>query len=235
MRVLAIGDIHGCLRAWDTLLSLVAPATNDWIITLGDYIDRGPDSCGVLERLLEVHRSGRLIAISGNHEEMLLDVREDLSTLQEWLAFGGKETLDSYARAGLGSDLHAIPEQHWTFLQEICVDYFETDTHFFVHGSVDARLPLGQQSARTLRWEKFTHVRPHCSGKVMVCGHTHQRSGVPRNLGYAVCIDTWVYGNGWLTCLDVESGKIWQANEKGATREAMLDDFLESAPPNSKS
>jgi serine/threonine protein phosphatase 1 len=235
MRVLAIGDVHGCLRAWDALLAEVAPAPSDWIVTLGDYIDRGPDSCGVLQRLLELHRGGRLIALSGNHEEMLLRVREDFSTLGDWLAFGGQEALDSYARAGFGSDLQAIPETHWSFLQEVCVDRFETDTHFFVHGNVIPRLPLSQQPTEVLRWQKFSNPPPHCSGKIMVCGHTHQRSGLPRNLGHAVCIDTWAYGNGWLTCLDTASGQIWQANQQGETRKAMLDDFLEPAARGSKS
>jgi serine/threonine protein phosphatase 1 len=154
MRVLAIGDIHGCLQALDTLLTAVAPTGNDWIVTLGDYVDRGPDSCRVLERLLELHRGGRLIALGGNHEEMLLGVREDFSTLPAWLEFGGQETLDSYARAGFGSDLQAIPENHWSFLQEVCVNCFETETHFFVHGNVDPRLPLSQQPTEILRWQK---------------------------------------------------------------------------------
>jgi serine/threonine protein phosphatase 1 len=227
MRVLAIGDVHGCLRAWDALLAVVAPTAGDWIVTLGDYIDRGPDSYGVLNRLLELHRGGRLIALSGNHEEMLLAVRDDFSTFPAWLEFGGRETLDSYERAGLGCDLQAIPENHWSFLQEVCVDRFEIETHFFVHGNVTPHLPLSQQSGEVLRWQKFSNPPPHCSGKIMVCGHTHQRSGLPRNLGHAVCLDTWAYGNGWLSCLDIGSGQIWQANQQGQTRKAMLDDYLE--------
>jgi len=59
-----------------------------------------------------------------------------------------------------------------------------------------------------------------------VCGHTQQRSGVPLNLGYAVCIDTWAYGNGWLTCLDVTTGDVWQANQRGDRRTGRLDDYF---------
>jgi len=66
---------------------------------------------------------------------------------------------------------------------------------------------------------------PHCSGKIMVCGHTSQKSGVPLNLGHAICIDTWAYGKGWLTCLDVISGRVWQANQAGQQREAWIDEF----------
>ncbi|HEY9796072.1 MAG TPA: hypothetical protein V6D30_10555, partial [Leptolyngbyaceae cyanobacterium] len=69
---------------------------------------------------------------------------------------------------------------------------------------------------------------PHCSGKIMVCGHSSQKSGVPLNVGHAICIDTWVYGKGWLTCLDVTSGRVWQANQAGQQREAWIDQFAEA-------
>jgi serine/threonine protein phosphatase 1 len=60
----------------------------------------------------------------------------------------------------------------------------------------------------------------------MVCGHTQQRSGVPLNVGHAVCLDTWAYGGGWLTCLDVTTGAVWQANQRGERRTAHIDDYL---------
>jgi serine/threonine protein phosphatase 1 len=69
-----------------------------------------------------------------------------------------------------------------------------------------------------LYWESFDNPPPHASGKIMICGHTSQKSGRPRGLGHAVCIDTWAYGQGWLTCLDVGSGKYWQADQQGETR-----------------
>jgi serine/threonine protein phosphatase 1 len=74
-----------------------------------------------------------------------------------------------------------------------------------------------------LYWEHFRNPPAHVSGKVMVCGHTPQKSGRPRSIGHAICIDTWVYGKGWLTCLDVESGKYRQANERGETRSDWLE------------
>ncbi len=63
----------------------------------------------------------------------------------------------------------------------------------------------------------------------MVCGHTHQPNGLPRNLGHAVCIDTWACGGGWLTCLDTGSGRFWQANQLGQTRTAVLENCFERA------
>ena len=72
MRILAIGDIHGCSIAFDTLIASVQPQPNDKIITLGDYVDRGPDSKGVIDRLIALHETGQLTALRGNHELMML-------------------------------------------------------------------------------------------------------------------------------------------------------------------
>src|SRR5690348_9795781 len=91
MRLLAIGDIHGCLRAFTTLLDLVALHPDDQIITLGDYVDRGPDSRGVLDRLVALYDTGRLIPLRGNHDVMMLGAREIPDPF--WLGFGGAATL----------------------------------------------------------------------------------------------------------------------------------------------
>ena len=73
MRTLAIGDIHGCLTALTTLLDFVAPAADDRLVALGDYVDRGPDSRGVLDLLIALHAGGRLVALRGNHDEMMTE------------------------------------------------------------------------------------------------------------------------------------------------------------------
>ena len=72
MRTLAIGDIHGCRTALDHLLAFVKPLPGDMIITLGDYVDRGPDTKGVIDRLIELHATGQLIPLRGNHEIMMI-------------------------------------------------------------------------------------------------------------------------------------------------------------------
>lgn len=230
MRILAISDIHGCSIAFDALLASVNPQPNDKIITLGDYVDRGPDSRGVLERLITLDKKGQLIALRGNHELMMLQARDGKKS--EWLAKGGDATLNSYSpsdkankKVSKASKLADIPESHWNFIENICIDWYEINTHFFVHANVHPYKPLAQQSKRMLFWEKFDNPVPHFSGKTMVCGHTSQKSGLPINLGYAICIDTRVYGKGWLTCLDVRSGKVWQANQAGNVRTAWIDEF----------
>lgn len=225
MRILAIGDIHGCLTAFDTLLSAVQPQRDDWLITLGDYVDRGPESAAVLDRLLEISKAGRLVPLRGNHEQMMLDTYDDHSLLPMWLANGGQATLNSYATDGQPGTLDDVPQAHWDFLLHSCVDWFDTKTHFFVHADAMPELLLPDQPISVLRWQKLIRPRPHRSGKVMVCGHTVQTSGKPLNFGFAVCIDTWVYGDGWLTCLDIGAGQVWQANQNGQLRTSNIAEY----------
>jgi len=225
MRILAIGDIHGCSIAFDTLIAAVRPQPNDKIITLGDYIDRGPDSKGVINRLIALHETGRLTALRGNHELMMLQVRDRYRKKSQWRDSGGDATLASYAKSGKVGKLADVPEEHWDFIENVCVDWCETERHFFVHANAYPDLPLADQPDYMLFWEKFGNPIPHLSGKIMVCGHTSQKSGVPLNLGHAICIDTRVYGKGWLTCLDVTSGRVWQANQAGDVRTAWIDEF----------
>lgn len=230
MRILAIGDIHGCSTAFDTLLSTVKPQPNDQIITLGDYVDRGPNSKGIIKRLIALHKTGQLVALRGNHEVMMLAARFSKKEEAAWRYRGGKETLVSYAKSDKAARLKDVPACHWDFLENVCVDWYETDTHFFVHANAHPELPLAQQPSHMLFWEKFGNPTPHCSGKTMVCGHTSQKSGLPINLGHAICIDTRVYGKGWLTCLDVTRGKVWQANQAGQVRTAWIEDFAPRLP-----
>ena len=217
MRVLAIGDIHGCSGALDALLSAVAVQPDDTLVTLGDYVDRGPDSRGVLDRLIALCRSRYVVALRGNHDQMMVQARDGGEALLNWRSSGGDTTETSYG--GLG----AVPAEHWRFIKDQCVDCWETETHIFAHASVYADLPLFEQPSYVLHWGRLDKAKPHESGKVMVCGHASQKDGVPLNLGFVVCIDTWAYGGGWLSCLDVTSGQVWQANQSGQQRQFWLE------------
>ena len=222
-RHLAIGDIHGCITALRSLIDFVAPSVEDTIVTLGDYVDRGPDTRAVLDLLIDLGRHHTLVPLRGNHEIMMLDAMEKGSWLGPWLKYGGDETLRSYAAsAGAAGSFTDIPDAHFDFLQNKLCAYYESESHFFVHAFADAKVPLQDQSDATLYWRKFVDPKPHCSGKTMVCGHSIQDSGYPQNLGHAICIDTWAYGDGWLSCIDVDSDTIWQANESGDTRSFFL-------------
>ncbi|MDJ0556966.1 MAG: metallophosphoesterase family protein [Microcoleaceae cyanobacterium MO_207.B10] len=226
MRILAIGDIHGHSGAFDALIAAVKPKLEDIIVTLGDYVDRGPDSKGVINRLIALHETGQLVALRGNHELMMLRSRDFPEQHESrWQKLGGKATLASYSKSGKSPKIKYIPDEHWHFIENICVDWWESDEHFFVHAGVAPHLSLTEQSEYELFWEKFNNPMPHCSGKTMVCGHTSQKNGKPLNIGHAICIDTRVYDQGWLSCLDIASGKLWQANKKGKLRTTSIYDF----------
>ncbi len=224
-RTLAIGDIHGCLDHLDALLAAIDLKPSDHLILLGDYIDRGPDSAGVLKRLLRLSSTHRLSCIKGNHEDLMLDARNGPQPFAEWILNGGDATLQSYA--GTRASLRDVPAEHWRFLETSLVDYVETKTHIFVHASAQPDLPMDEQPDYMLRWERFEDIRPHNSGKTLICGHTPQKDGTPHNKGFAICLDTHACGFGLLTCLDIKSGKITQADENAQISRSHISDYDE--------
>jgi serine/threonine protein phosphatase 1 len=216
-RTIAIGDVHGCANALAALIAAIDPADADRLILLGDLVDRGPDSRGVVEAVIDLGKRCQVIIVQGNHEEMLLAARNNPQpeTMYPWLNHGGMATLDSY---GSGKGPADLPGEHVALL-ESCVPYFETETHMFLHANYDPNEPLARQSPRTLRWESLRERIPvrHVSGKTAILGHTPQTETI-LDRGYLKCIDTHIYAGGWLTALDVECGRIWQANDAGQTR-----------------
>lgn len=225
-RHLAIGDIHGCINALTSLIDFVGLQPDDKIVTLGDYVDRGPNSRAVLDYIIALGKSHDLVPLRGNHEIMMLDSRTKESWFRAWLSYGGEATLRSYSssdsQAGSFGD---VPDEHIEFLENALSPYYECESHFFVHANADAEVELADQTDSALYWRKYDSPERHFSDKIMVCGHTTQTSGIPRSNGNAVCIDTWAYGTGWLSCLDVTTGTIWQANEIGDTRRFSLSDI----------
>lgn len=220
-RVLAIGDIHGCGVALRRLLATVDVQSSDTLVVLGDVVDRGPDTRDVVEQLLELRDRCRLVLIEGNHEEMMLDALSG-GDVAGWLPFGGHETLESY-----GGSVEGVPESHREFLGT-GLAYWETDEMIFVHANLEAGVPLSDQQPAWLRW---THLDgselPHPSGKRVVCGHTPQSSGLPLVFDGWLCLDTLCWAGGFLTCVDLGSNEIWQAQESGTVR--AVRSLLESA------
>ncbi|HEY9752684.1 MAG TPA: metallophosphoesterase family protein [Coleofasciculaceae cyanobacterium] len=226
MRLLAIGDIHGCSIALDTLLNAIDPQRYDKLVALGDYFNKGPDSKGTVERLITLYDQGRLIPLLGNHELKILAAKN-----HQVMEYGDSQvlidqhTLGSYTEPGEKGQIENIPNYHWSFIETACLAWWEGDNVFFVHATVDPNKPLIEQPSEKLFWEKFNNPAPHVSGKMMICGHTPQQNGYPLNLGHAVCIDTWACGGQWLTGLDVQTGEIWQTNQKGQVRRSQLENF----------
>jgi serine/threonine protein phosphatase 1 len=212
-RLIAIGDIHGCHVAFQAILEKIAPEADDTLVTLGDYVDRGPDSRSVIESLIELRKKCNLVSLLGNHDDILLDICQGQEELMaDWLNFGGEETLASYRT----SRPQLIPLDHVRFL-ESCTLLYETESHFFTHGSYDPTVPLDRQNPSLLLWGKLRPIppEPHYSDKTAIVGHTAQRDGRILDLGYLKCIDTCCYGDGFLTAMEVNTGRIWQVDKKG--------------------
>ena len=222
MRTLAIGDIHGCHTALTTLLKSLELRPNDKLIFLGDYIDRGPASRQVIETLLELKKSHSPVFLRGNHEVMMLEARRDSLKGNLWRSYGGLEALESYGAGFQKRWASAIPKEHWNFVENT-QRFLETDTHIFVHAGLDPDLDMDDQPDWHLYWEFLDRLKPHKSDKQIICGHTPQRSGKIKNLGFALCIDTAPVKDGWLTALDVNAGNYWQTNERGQTRRGALE------------
>lgn len=222
-RTLVIGDMHGCSTALDLMLQELAPQSNDVLVTLGDYIDRGPDTRGVLDRLLDLEQRTRLIPLLGNHEILMLDARSNLVDAGSWYCVGGKQTMKSYGCEDT-PNWDAIPQEHWDFLSQRLRRWHANETHIFVHANANAMLPMPDQSDDWLFWRRFDDSHPHFSGKTLICGHTAQKNGLPRILPGRICLDTWAYGDGWLTALDVGTGTLLQTNQRGEARRYSFDE-----------
>lgn len=221
MRTLAIGDIHGCSTALEVLLREVEPKAGDRIVFLGDYIDRGPGSRQVIDRLVELSDQFLTVFLRGNHEVMIPEARMDPLKASLWQSYGGLDALASYGAEFRQDWAAAIPGTHWAFLEKT-VRYFESADKIFVHACLDPELEMRDQPDWLLFWEFLDQMRPHKSGKRIICGHSPQRAGLVKNLGFAVCIDTGAVAGGWLTCFDVDSGRYWQADQQGRTRKSAL-------------
>jgi serine/threonine protein phosphatase 1 len=204
-RLLAIGDIHGCLTQLQKLLGMVLPDEQDQVVFLGDYVDRGPDSAGVIEELIDFRKKlPRTVFLRGNHEQMLLDYLAGRNT-SLFLMNGGDKTLASYRAKGWWP----LPEAHLAFLKML-KDRHETNRFIFVHAGLRPGAPLTEQVQEDLLWIRQDFI---CSdydwGKTVVYGHTPLQE--PFFSETRVGLDTGcVYGR-VLTCCDLLQGRIWQA------------------------
>ena len=211
-RTIAIGDIHGHVDALRGLLRWVEPSPADTLVFLGDYVSRGPDSREVIQTVIDLGRRFRVVALCGNHEQMLVDARRDPAALASWVAVGG----DASLVAPSASDAwRAFDDDQWAFVESLAACH-ETHRHFFVHANYAPNRPIAEQDSQTTLWLPLEPPPgPHFSGKVAIVGHTPQFDGTVLNLGHLVCIDTGCGLGGVLTAFDVGSGRLWQVDERG--------------------
>lgn len=204
-RLLAIGDIHGCLDQLKALMDQVAPTLGDQVIFLGDYVDRGPASSSVIDYLIEFGKTlPATVFLRGNHDQMFadyLDGRESTAFLMN----GGLKTLSSYQRKGLWP----IPSSHRAFLEAL-TNYYETEDYVFVHAGLRPGIPLAEQDINDLLWIRREFITSSYDwGKPVVYGHTPLEA--PLLTETRIGLDTGcVYGR-QLTCCDILSRRIWQS------------------------
>lgn len=225
-RAYAVGDIHGRLDLLDRILAAIEqdaerrPARKTLMVFLGDLIDRGPDSRGVVDRL-RTYRHGRLkpYFLAGNHEEVLLRLLTgERGLVESWLKFGGAECLASYGAdpstlvgrsegSALAIIKKAIPKEHAIFLGSFA-DTLSFGDYLFVHAGIRPGLDLALQSQSDLRWIRspfLEHGDDH--GFVIVHGHSINDTidERPNRIG----IDTGAYRTGVLTALGLEGENRW--------------------------
>jgi len=219
-RVYAIGDVHGRIDLLDSLLARIddnltaAPAERAIHVFLGDYIDRGPNSRSVVDRLIERSRTHEVVCLKGNHEAFILEFLEDASMLADWRQLGGLPTLMSYGLAPpgrmessghekLAAELRqSMPKEHHMFLTNLQMTFVCGD-YFFVHAGVRPGVQLAAQKEEDLLWIRDEFLGSQADfGKVIVHGHTPiEAPDIRKN---RINIDTGAFATGKLTCLVIE-------------------------------
>lgn len=202
-KTFVIGDIHGCNVKFNDLLQKVAPTKDDRIILLGDYIDRGLDSRGVIDTILWLIMGGYdVIPLMGNHEEILLGYVEDPHVfIYYWFNNGGDFTRKSYENPFGESTFLENMAKHLTVIKDFRV-CFEDEAFFYAHAGVDPEKSLKDQDVWDLLWirRKFVETTKDF-GKVVVFGHTPLKE--PLIMRNKIGIDTGCVFGGKLTCLEL--------------------------------
>lgn len=219
-RIYAIGDVHGCLDQLNRLLGAIEADLNQrpakaHLIFLGDLVDRGPDSAGVVNRLLQGRLPGdQKTFLLGNHEEILLECFDgNVETCGPWLQFGGLQTLESYGlgrteifeRAGQLPDVlrEVIPADHISFMRSFS-NYLEIGDYLFVHAGIRPNVALDQQSASDLCWIRNDFLDSTVDhGRVVVHGHSIVPEIEVRH--NRISVDTGCYRTGQLSALVLEA------------------------------
>ena len=173
MRKFAISDIHGCAKTFDALLDRIALTTNDQLYLLGDFIDRGPDSKGVIDQVFDLKEKGYQVeCLVGNHEERVLKARTDVEILDKWTAWGGQATLDSFG----ANTLEDIPPPYWEFMENLQI-YFRQDEYLMVHAGLNFKLDDPMQDKYAMVWIRdwYADVNYDWLGnQIIIHGHIQQ-------------------------------------------------------------
>ena len=203
MSLIAIGDIHGCIRSLEQLIEDLNLQADDHLVFIGDYIDRGPGSKDVIDFLINLAKTQKCTFLRGNHESMMLNYL-NLNEIDLWEINGGRATLMGYVDDGK----IVIPDDHIAFLKNTGL-FLDTEDFFFVHAGIKHQWTI-QENIMLNNEDIFLWERSHLSvdeyawEKPVVCGHTPQKTPLIKDK--LICIDTGcVFGNhpdyGYLTAI----------------------------------
>ena len=218
-RYYVVGDIHGCFDLFDSLVAAIeeddarAGSAETTAVLLGDLVDRGPDSAGVVRRAREWSMQRAVRILAGNHEEMFLQSFEDIDVLRHFLKYGGRETLLSYGVSRkeynrweieeLFERLPGIvPADERAFIESFEEKIIVGD-YVFVHAGIDPRRPLDDQRRKDMLWIRERFLR-HEGPLSHVVVHGHTIFDAVEHCGNRIGIDTGAYASGRLTALVLE-------------------------------
>jgi serine/threonine protein phosphatase 1 len=218
-RIYAIGDIHGRADLLERMASRIKadlhrrPLAGTLTVFLGDYVDRGPDSAAVIERLVRQDFPTPIVTLRGNHEQMMLDAMSDPDDLANWVWNGGDATARSYVSLATTSGSSSrpppkhlsdvVPATHVSFLRNTRLSYTSGD-YFFCHAGIRPGVSFEAQTADDLLWIREPFHRSTINfGKVVVHGHTPVFE--PESLPNRINIDTGAFRTGILTCVVLEA------------------------------
>jgi serine/threonine protein phosphatase 1 len=223
-RIYAVGDVHGRLDLLQQVIGQIEsdlakrPSSHSVEIYLGDYIDRGPASRQVIDRLIKRSRERNAVFLKGNHETYVSEFIQNPAILTDWRQYGGLETLMSYglqpairADAAEQAELarafkYMLPKNHQAFFKSLQLSMTYGD-FFFVHAGVKPRVPLAQQREEDLLWIRDDFLLCEDDfGKVIVHGHTPVRE--PDIRPNRINIDTGAYATGRLSCIMIEHDNV---------------------------
>lgn len=211
-KIFAIGDIHGCNSHLDKMMArLDIDDRNDTVVFIGDYIDRGPDSRGVVDTVLNIRkRMKNVICLLGNHEQMFLNYYLEHRDEELFLHNGGMSTLISYGFTHAGKKHLHIPDTHMEFFTSLH-PYYGTEDFIFVHAGLRPGIPMDKQNLEDLLWIRHEFINsPYDFGKIVIFGHTPLSFTTPLIDKNKIGLDTGAVYGGKLTCIELPEMKIHQ-------------------------
>lgn len=221
----AVGDIHGEVELLEELLEKLPSKKDDRFVFVGDYVDRGSDSKGVVELLIEFSKERDCVFLLGNHESMFLDFigwkAEEYFAGDAFLMNGGDRTLASYGYFEMSEpdqEKFKLPRSHQKFYKNLRLHYLEGD-YLFVHagigrdllGETDVDYAMEKAHPEDLLWDRGAIDRPHKLGLTVVYGHTPSPDFEVRwNPPFSIGIDTGAVYGGYLTAIRLPDETLFQ-------------------------